>query len=54
MSKDVDVADADETSGKGKMPKERIDCRFFPGHAVKSCMTVIKSDGVLSEYFLLI
>ncbi len=32
------------------MPKEGMTCLFFLGHAVKSCMTVIESDGALSEY----
>ena len=30
--------------------KERRPERFYIGHAVKSCMTVIESDGALSEY----
>ena len=46
----VDAADAGETSGKGKMPKEEIVCKSFLGHTVKSCMTVIESDGALSKY----
>lgn len=50
MSKDVDAADAEETSGKGKMPKEGIVCKSFLGRTVKSCMTVIESDGALSKY----
>ena len=35
---------------KGKTPKGRMSCRSSLGHAVKSCMTVIRvSDGALSE-----
>ena len=35
---------------KGKTPKGRMSCRSSLGHAVKSCMTVIRvTDGALSE-----
>lgn len=49
MSTNVDAAGAEETFRKEKTPKERITCLFFLGHAVKSCMTVIESDGALSK-----
>ena len=38
---------------KGKTPKGRMSCRSSLGHAVKSCMTVIRvTDGALSEDIL--
>lgn len=32
-----------------KRRKEPYSCRRNLGHAVKSCMTVIKNDGALSD-----
>lgn len=52
ISRNVDAADAEETFGKEKMPKEKIGCRFFLGRTVKSCMTVIETDGALSEFLI--
>ena len=42
MSTFFDAAGAEEKMEKGKTPKGRISCRLFLGHAVKSCMTVIR------------
>ncbi|MDE5866196.1 MAG: hypothetical protein K2H31_06315 [Lachnospiraceae bacterium] len=42
ISRNMDAAGAGEIFGKEKMPKGEIVCRFFLGHAVKNCMTVIE------------
>ena len=50
MSTLFDAAGAEEKTEKGKTPKGRISCGSPLGHAVKSCMTVIRtSDGALSR-----
>lgn len=46
----MDAAGAGDGKGKGKTPKDEMTCESILGHAVKSCMTVIESDGALSEY----
>lgn len=37
----LDVADTEDETGKGNMPKESGDCNQVLGLAVNSCMTVI-------------
>ena len=35
---------------RGQRRKGELSANFYLGHAVKNCMTVIESDGALSEY----
>ena len=45
MSTFFDAAGADDRLEKGKTPKGEMTCQFLLGHAVKSCMTVIRKIG---------
>ena len=50
MSTSVDVTGTVEAVEKEKTPKEETAWKSSLGHAVKSCMTVIRwSDGALSQ-----
>ena len=42
MSTFFDAAGAEEKTEKGKTPKGWMACELTLGHAVKSCMTVIR------------
>lgn len=52
MSTLLDATGAKEKREKGMTPKEEMTCKSILGHAVNSCMTVIRfTDGALSEEY---
>ena len=47
----MDAAGARDGKGKGKTPKDEMTCESILGHAVKSCMTVIRFGwGAIGTY----
>jgi hypothetical protein len=48
------VTGTDEDKGKGKMPKDKVCCRFYLGHAVKSRMTVINRWRAIIKRFRIV
>ncbi|MCI8875699.1 MAG: hypothetical protein HFI77_06510 [Lachnospiraceae bacterium] len=49
MSSLPDVAGTEEDKRRGRAPKENVSCKGFLGDVLKKYITVIFSDGALSE-----
>ncbi len=52
MSMHCDVADTDDQCKKEPTPKGIRTVADMPGHAVKSCMTVIVGWGAIKAYLI--